>query len=117
MPKKKDTTGNLISGYDDWSVTKLIDEAKNVARWNPWLAHQWMKEAANRINSIEQYRLIDKHDDAVDQINAYWRMISKMRFYDAKTFWSDERGLAVPPKMLAKIISDDNIHVLENSTC
>ena len=42
---KKSVQSNLISGYSAWSRSRTIDEAHNISRWNPWLAHEWMKEA------------------------------------------------------------------------
>ena len=99
---KKATYNSLIK-YNDWSARKLIDEARNVARWNPWIAHDWMREASYQITGIEQYRLMEYHDAAVEEINAWWRMLTRMRFYKEKEFWQ-----GIPPKMLIKMVPDDD---------
>ena len=52
MPKKA-VQVNLIKGYSPWAKRYTINQAKNVARWNPWLAHEWMDEAARGL-SIDQ---------------------------------------------------------------
>ena len=44
MPKKSETTSPSF-GYDSWSRRRTIDEAKNIARWSPWTAHEWMAES------------------------------------------------------------------------
>jgi len=101
MTKKH--TYSSLNNYSDWSVKKLVDESKNVARWNPWIAHDWMREASYQIIGIDQYRLIEYHDAAVEQINAYWRTLTRMRFYKEKEFWQGMR-----PKMLTKMVPDDD---------
>ena len=44
MPKKTEKS-TLIQGYSTWSRRRTIDEAKNIARWSPWIAHEWMAES------------------------------------------------------------------------
>ena len=107
MPRKKQES-NLTTGYSNWSKRKLINEAINVARWNPWLAHNWMSEATDGL-SIENFDLIDYHDAAADRINDYWNKISRMVYYDAKSFWNN-----LPPKMIKKIVSDDEYNIIQN---
>jgi len=107
MPKKA-TQSNLITGYSDWSKVKTIKEAINVARWNPWLAHEWMEEAARGL-SLDQFDIIDFHDEAADKINADWRTRSKYRFYKEKDFWN-----GLPPKKIRKIIPDDDYDIIRN---
>lgn len=104
MPKKKQES-KLLLGYSAWSSKKLIKEATNVARWNPWLAHEWMEEATRGL-SIDNYDVVDYHDAAVDKINNHWKMISRMRFYNQKDFWN-----GLPPRMIKKIISDDEYDI------
>ena len=36
--------------YSDWGIKRTIREAENVARWNPWKAHEWMNEARDRMD-------------------------------------------------------------------
>ena len=44
MPKKTERT-SFVPGYNVWSRRRTIDEAKNIARWSPWIAHEWMAES------------------------------------------------------------------------
>ena len=106
MPKKKPES-KLISGYSAWSNKRLMNEAVNVSRWNPWLAHEWMHEATRGLSIVDQIDLIDHHDAAADKINKHWKMLTRMKFYDAKTFWD-----GLPPKMIKKIISDDEYDIV-----
>ena len=39
MPKKTEKS-KLIQGYNPWTRSRTLDEAKNIARWSPWLAHE-----------------------------------------------------------------------------
>ena len=107
MPRKKQES-KLTTGYSNWSKRKLINEAVNVARWNPWLAHDWMTEATNGI-SIENFDLIDHHDTAASKINDHWNKISRMFYYDAKVFWNN-----IPPKMIKKLISNNEYDIVQN---
>ena len=61
MPKriKKD---KLATGYSPWPKKYTIDQAKNVARWNPWLAHEWMFEASRSL-SIDDYDIIENEEE------------------------------------------------------
>ena len=45
MPKKTERT-SFVPGYNVWSRRRTIDEAKNIARWSPWIAHEWMAETS-----------------------------------------------------------------------
>ena len=107
MPKKV-VQDKLVTGYSPWPKRYTIDQAKNVARWNPWLAHEWMNEASRSL-SIEDYILIEYHDKIADQINTDWRNRTKYHFHNQKEFWN-----GLPPKMIPKIISDDEYDVIEN---
>ena len=107
MPKriKKD---KLATGYSPWPKKYTIDQAKNVARWNPWMAHDWMDEAARGL-SIDHFDLIEYHDKVANQINTDWRNRVRYRFHNQKDFWN-----GLPPKMIPKIISDDEYDIIEN---
>ena len=107
MPKKviKD---KLVTGYSPWPKRYTMDQAKNVARWNPWMAHDWMDEAARGL-SIDHFDLIEYHDKVVDEINQGWKNRTKYRFYNQKEFWG-----GLPPKMIRKIIPDDDYDIVSN---
>ena len=55
-------------GYTVWSVLRTIREAENIARWNPWLAHDWMEEARDRLD-IYSAPYHEEYDAAVNRIN------------------------------------------------
>ena len=56
------------SGYNVWSVRRTIDEARNIARYSPWKAHEWMEEARNRLD-ITKLRFTNSLT-AVHEINS-----------------------------------------------
>ena len=43
MAKAKPVQFGTLTGYNDWGVMRTIREAENIARWNPWKAHEWME--------------------------------------------------------------------------
>jgi hypothetical protein len=92
------------TGYTDWGVLRTIREAENIARWNPWLAHEWMEEARNRLD-IYSAPYHEQYDTAVRRINALWKSNSQCHWYDAKEFW--KRGkVSYPPKMLEPLFDE-----------
>lgn len=105
MAKAKNKVPDRYSsaGYSDWGIKRLIREAENVARWNPWLAHAWMKEALDQISLDRPF--FQEYDDAVGRINAYWKLLPKFRWYDEATFWNLD-GVPTTPVLL-KYTSDD----------
>ena len=107
MPKKTKES-KLLRGYADWSRSKTIKEAVNVSRWNPWLEHEWMNEASRGI-SINDYKVMDEHDEAADKINQGWNNRIKYRFHNQKDFWN-----GLPPKMIKKIVPDDEYDIISN---
>lgn len=98
MAKAKPIQFGTVTGYHDWSVIRTIREAENIARWNPWKAHEWMEEACTRLDLLSAPYHIE-YDDAVHRINALWRANSRCHWYDAKTFWMDGKTSRAP-KML-----------------
>jgi hypothetical protein len=99
---KKSPVYKYLPGYSGWSLYKIVHESKNVGRWNPWLAHEWLDEVAVKCTiDVDNWKIIEKHDEAVDYLNAYWQSLPKMRYYNEKEFWAGN-----PPKMLAKIVPD-----------
>lgn len=91
-------------GYTVWSVLRTIREAENIARWNPWLAHDWMEEARDRLD-IYSAPYHEEYDAAVNRINALWKSNSKCHWYDVKEFWKKGK-VSYPPKMLETILDD-----------
>ena len=104
MAKTKPSPFGTGTGYSDWSVLRTIREAENIARWNPWKAHEWMEEARNRLD-IYDAPYHDQFESAVQSINALWRANSKCHWYDAKEFWKDGK-VSLPPKMLESLFDD-----------
>ena len=91
-------------GYSDWSVRRTIWEAENIARWKPWLAHEWMEEAAARLDIVyAPYH--DEYDKAVKRINAMWRSLRSYRWYNEREFWKDGKTY-YPAKMLDPLYDD-----------
>jgi len=103
MAKKKPTTFSV--GYSDWSVLRLMREAQNVARWNPWKAHEWMDEARNQMTLDSLW--YDEYDRTVDAINSLWREYQRHRWFSPRQFWS-RGGIAHPPKWLEPLASSDS---------
>lgn len=103
MAKAKQSVLTRI-GYSDWSVRRTIDEAENIARWSPWLAHEWMEEAAARLD-IMYAPHHDYYDAAVKRINAYWKQHRKYRWFNEREFWKDGKTY-LPPKMLDPLFND-----------
>jgi hypothetical protein len=81
-------------GYTVWDVRRTIREAENVARWNPWLAHAWMEEARNDL-SIER-PFFAEYDAAVERINARWKTLEKLHWFDSAEFWRLENESYTP---------------------
>ena len=107
MPKKSEKS-SFVTGYNTWSRRRTIDEAKNIARWAPWTAHEWMAESIQGA-SIEEFDILERHDKAADEINSMWRRRSKHYFYDEKEFWG-----GVPPKMIPKCLSNNEYDIIGN---
>ena len=107
MPKKSQKI-DLIPGYSPWPKRYTMDQAKNVARWNPWLAHDWMIEASRGL-SIEDFNLVEYHDKIANQINNGWKKQTTYQWYKPKDFWN-----GLPPKMIRKIMSDDEYNIISN---
>jgi len=97
MAKAKQTILTRI-GYSDWSVRRTIWEAENIARWQPWLCHEWMEEAAARLD-IQYAPFHDEYDAAVKRINAMWKKNTSYRWYNEREFWKDGKTYH-QPKML-----------------
>ena len=107
MPKKTEKT-SFVPGYNVWSRRRTIDEAKNIARWSPWIAHEWMAESIQGA-SIDEFEILERHDKAADEINAMWRRRAKHYYYDEKEFWG-----GVPPKMIPKCLSNNEYDIIGN---
>tara|TARA_Y100000593_G_C4075042_1_gene221044 strand:+ start:201 stop:533 length:333 start_codon:yes stop_codon:yes gene_type:complete len=107
MPKKSEKNP-FVAGYNVWSRRRTIDEAKNIARWAPWTAHEWMEESIQGA-SIDEFEILERHDQAADEINAMWRRRSKHYYYDEKEFWG-----GVPPKMIPKCLSNNEYDIIRN---
>ena len=64
MPRAKKQDINslgMFNSYADWSTKRLIDEAANMARWNPALAYSWFDQAATQL-SIDDYPTMEYFD-------------------------------------------------------
>ena len=104
MARAKPVPFGTDVGYSDWSVRRTIHEAENVARWNPWLAHEWMEQAHNRLD-IYSAPFHEQYNRAVHRINAYWRSITSNYYYSQKEFWSKGK-FSLPPKMLEPLYDE-----------
>jgi hypothetical protein len=76
------------TGYSVWDVRRTIREAENVSRWNPWLAHAWMEEARNELSLDKPF--FSEYDQAVERINARWKLLSTFLWFDETSFWTLE---------------------------
>jgi hypothetical protein len=104
MARAKPVPFGTDVGYVDWSVRRTIREAENIARWSPWTAHEWMEQAYNRLD-IRDAPFHEDYNSAVHRINAYWRSITKTRFYSQKEFWAKGK-FPMPPKMLEPLYDE-----------
>lgn len=97
---------NLLTriGYSDWSVRRTIWEAENIARWKPWIAHEWMEEAASRLDIVYAPHH-DEYDAAVKRINAMWKKHRQYRWFNEREFWKDGKTYS-SPKMLDQLYDD-----------
>jgi hypothetical protein len=98
MPRVKKRDINSIRGgsnFTDWSIKRTIDEAANIARWNPPIALQWFEEAACRLDiSMPEY--MDYYDKYAKQTNKYWSQLESYRWFDKKDYWGDMAIRRVP---------------------
>lgn len=64
----------------------VIRDARNVVRWKPWLAMEWMDAAALRcISPIE----VHAWNNAARYINKFLDNVMKMRYYDHSESWEN----------------------------
>ena len=94
-----------LGGYTVWSVRRTITEAENVARWNPWVAHEWFDEARGRLD-IYDAPFHEDYDRAVKRVNYYWRSLRRMRYYDEREFWKKGK-VSYPPKFLEPLFDEE----------
>ena len=87
MVKRKNKVPDKYSsfGYAVWDIRRTLREAENVARWNPWLAHQWMEEARNALTLDTPF--YSEYDRAVDRINHRWLLLKRLRWFNELEFW------------------------------
>ena len=78
----------IPSGYSDWPIRRCIAEAVNVCRYSPWKAHEWMEEAAARLD-IMYAPYFDEYNNAVKRINAMWKKHRQYRWFNEREFWKD----------------------------
>jgi hypothetical protein len=89
MPKKQTLFSNTYgAGYCDWGIKRTIREAENISRWNPWLAHQWMDEAHDRISLDDPY--YSDFNNAVERINYSWLRMHRFRWFNESSFWTKD---------------------------
>lgn len=73
-----------------WDVRRTIREAENVSRWNPWLGHAWMEEAANDLSLDKPF--FSEYNEAVDRINYRWELLKRFDWFNEGEFWKTEKG-------------------------
>lgn len=73
------------SGYNVWPFSRLIREAENVARWNPWVAHAWMEEAKNCLSLDLPY--YSEFNEVAQRINARWALLKRFHWFNEGDFW------------------------------
>ena len=73
-----------------WSVLRTIREAENIARWNPWKAHEWMEEARNRLD-IYDAPYHDQFDAAVQKLTLFGVQILNVTGMTRKSFGKKEK--------------------------
>ena len=92
------------SGYNVWSVRRTIDEARNIARYSPWKAHEWMEEARNRLD-IYEAPFHEQFDAAVHEINALWRSLERYSWFNKREFWTKGK-IQHPPTYLEPLFDE-----------
>tara|TARA_R110000782_G_scaffold81711_1_gene161220 strand:+ start:1711 stop:2022 length:312 start_codon:yes stop_codon:yes gene_type:complete len=73
-------------GYTVWDIRRTIREAENVSRWNPWLGHLWMEEAANSLTLDAPF--FAEYNAAVKRINARWLLLPRLNWFNEVEFWA-----------------------------
>ena len=104
MAKSTLTQSVFHAGYNVWSVRRTIDEARNIARYSPWKAHEWMQEAYNRLDLYEA-PFHEQYDQAVHEINALWRSLETYSWFDKREFWT--KGKAQHPPTYLEPLFDE----------
>ena len=77
-----------IKGFSSWPIRRTINEAENIARWNPWLAHQWMEEARQSLSLDNPFYC--EFDEACSRINARWKNKERYHWYPNSNFWNQK---------------------------
>jgi len=75
---------DIVRNYNQWSSQDNINYSRNISRWNPALAIEWMEQLANRIESPV---IIAEYNKGVRQINATIDSIMSQRYYVKDTYW------------------------------
>jgi len=98
MPRAKKRDANtirLVSNFTNWTIRRTVDEAANIARWNPPIALEWFEEAASRLDiSMPEY--MDYYNKHAKRTNKMWSNLESYRWFDKKDYWGDMAIRRVP---------------------
>lgn len=83
MVKKSTTTS-----FSFWDVQDYIRECRNMVRWNPRLAIDWMESISNRIWGELQSR---QYNETARYINTYLDNLETYRYYNKRDIWDNDR--------------------------
>ena len=98
MPRAKKQDINslgVFNSYCDWTTKRLIDEAANMARWNPPMAFSWFNQAATQL-TIDDYDTMQYYDKMAKQTNRLWAKNETYDWFDKKEIWGTHPISRVP---------------------
>ena len=78
-----------LIGYGFWDERQTIKECKNLVRWNPPMALEYMEHASNRIANMNSM-IIRDYNKSAQEINEYLDVLERQRYYNKKEVWGQE---------------------------
>lgn len=98
MAKRKERILYNITGYASWPIRRTINEAEHVARWNPWVAHEWMEEARQGLSLDTMFYF--EFDSACARINARWKNKETYSWFSVEDFWKKDKEIRNPTYLI-----------------
>lgn len=80
-----------VKGLNTWDSRKVISECKNLVKWNPILAIEWMEE---EYDNIQNQRLKDFWTKTANQINFYIDSFEKSAIFNHEEYWGHRNILS-----------------------
>jgi len=78
-----------LIGYGFWDEKQTINECRNLVRWNPPLAIQYMGYVSGRVATMNSM-IIRDYNRSVKYINNFLDILERQRYYNKKEVWGQE---------------------------